>query len=458
MATNAVINVTVCCSVVDVLGNALSEVSRPIFFPLQELFLIKVTGCAEEPKNCDGIKAETRAVHDETLWSIGVLWSARDLNTEINNDEVEDHQEGSAAIAARAPKRLEARPAPPINSCGLCTMAINACTKQCKTPGACDDACNCHQKVKNPHCSTCSIKCNCGHNCPTQDMKLRRDDELLEDGQLESDSNADVETKENDTVVKDNDSAVSTGDGGGPPTGPLFPLPNPQHKACTEVLNYCLGQCNKPGLCDDACYCHIQKVCGMKTPCKCSGHVCPRVAALGHDPKEIPDMEIREDTDLELAGGIPPPPNPMMRSCMHELDWCLSQCNRKGACDDACHCYASRICQMKMPCKCKGHLCANVHALGDRLEESVSTNTLETKPEAAAKRDTLIPVPIADCVLCTMAINTCKQKCNTPGACDEACACHHKAKNVRCRECKIKCNCGHQCGNVLEQGRQEGAF
>ncbi|KAF1911525.1 hypothetical protein BDU57DRAFT_92266 [Ampelomyces quisqualis] len=141
--------------------------------------------------------------------------------------------------------------------------------------------------------------------------------------------------------------------------------------------------------------------------------------------------------------------------CQLARDTCKQNCATAGACDDACdryHKLKKLDCKdCKIPCVC-GNTCPRFEPLQRRMVVDEATMVDEAHPgsivsnraEADVQTAGVAPLPVP-CILCLAARNMCKQRCATPGACDDACDCSNKFNNRNCKDCKIPCGCGHTC-------------
>jgi hypothetical protein len=133
----------------------------------------------------------------------------------------------------------------PISPCVSCQFAVNNCKKKCRTPGACDDTCNCYHKEASRLCKECKLACSCGHTCPRLSLRQRdtlyAEDNIGVDGVL---AGEDVKVRANESL-DDDDEEVQLGIG----------TPVPDTSTCTWALDHCKAHCSIPGACDNDCNC-----------------------------------------------------------------------------------------------------------------------------------------------------------------------------------------------------------
>jgi hypothetical protein len=166
-----------------------------------------------------------------------------------------------------------AMPIPMSNQCASCIWSINACSKKCANPGACDDVCNCYAQLHNRNCwnpKNCGLrKCNCGHTCPRlQPLQRRLANGAVPD--LTDAPDALSTDKAVDVPSVDDDSEVQFGI---TPAMPFTP-----GTTCLKAISKCKAACANPPACDNTCNCYYKgsRDCkSVKLPeCKC-GHTCP---------------------------------------------------------------------------------------------------------------------------------------------------------------------------------------
>jgi len=197
---------------------------------------------------------------------------AADLSLEQRS--IIDETTGTIRGATSMAEVIE-RGVPPIPHCTVCTYSINNGKKQCATPGACDDTCQCWNANHNPFCAECDTSCDCGLTCPRLARRQRQifgiEDVMQERSmpiELLDDPNAEIHDKQAEPRQLPDDSDPNEAIG----------VPANPASECWLAVKHCQQDCATPGACDQVCNCihkNSRKCKGVKLPCDC-GHTCPK--------------------------------------------------------------------------------------------------------------------------------------------------------------------------------------
>lgn len=272
-------------------------------------------GCTKFPEGCTKDKTKPQEKHKimPTWASEGNFGTAADVDANLHLDIRQSHLE-----------------------CSSCDAQTQQCQYLCKGDKICEDVCVCQTQ--------CPARC---FHCGKCDKSCPRSPDDVRDNKVPPVNETKLSTTLSTASVPLNTDISSAGKN-------LPALPPPWTCAnCDMAINACKTRCDMPGLCNDACVCHIKMnvpLCRSNCRLKCN---------LGKRGASIPGLLRRSEGQVQdrpdandVQTGIGVPIN-LNAQCTVAIDHCKDKCAGVPTCNDACNCwyYKSPMCkEAKIKC------------------------------------------------------------------------------------------------------------